>query len=73
MGNITPKTPGNPNRRRLTDAEEVYVYCAVATGESTKEELAVRFGVHYETIRNIMKRQANKAREAGYDLSGESK
>lgn len=60
MANHVAHTPSNPDRRKLTKQEELYVHNAVTTGEATKEELAVRFGVHFNTIGNIVRRQADR-------------
>ncbi|MBX3117875.1 MAG: hypothetical protein KF784_02335 [Fimbriimonadaceae bacterium] len=62
MANTVARTDTNPNRRKLTKQEELYVHRSVTTGESTKEELAVRFGVHFNTIGNIVRRQEERRR-----------
>lgn len=67
MSNTVAKTDKNPNRRKLTPQEELYVHRAVTEGEASKEELAVRFGVHFNTIGNVVKRQEERRRA----LSGE--
>ncbi len=68
MANTVAKTPANPNRRKLSKEEELYVHRAVMGGEATKEELAVRFGVHFNTIGNVVKRQEERRRA----LAGEA-
>ena len=63
MSNTTPVTPDRPTRRKLTSSQEKDVIRMLDAGVNL-EVVAVQFGVHSNTVRNLRKRMAALADQA---------